>query len=193
MPERKRLFTASPVAPQSRDVLNAIYEHREKLSSQIAGGSRWVPPEQWHLTWLFLGDIGANQIPDFQDRLSSCLQNLPVVTARLQDLVLWPNEKRPNVLVCRIAPSPALSHVCEVIHQAWPEVRDDKQFRPHVTLARIKTERASRKVHTPFQPDPLPESEWTIDNVVLYQSILSPQGAVYQPLHTVILNAHLNV
>ncbi|HEY9688136.1 MAG TPA: RNA 2',3'-cyclic phosphodiesterase [Coleofasciculaceae cyanobacterium] len=182
MPEKRRLFIASPLAGPLRENLLAVYERRELITAQIPRRIRWVPPEQWHLTWLFLGDVDAGMIPEVQERLASALSNFQPVHAELDDLTLWPNARRANVLICRLKHEPSLASLSEMIRMALPEFKADKPFAPHITLARLKEARPG--VQTRFHPEGFQATEGMLDSVVLYQSTLTAEGAIHQPLWT---------
>lgn len=50
--ESERIFIALPLPSPVRAVLQTL--------EQPLAGVRWTPPEQWHVTLRFLGDVPAN-------------------------------------------------------------------------------------------------------------------------------------
>jgi 2'-5' RNA ligase len=186
MPEKRRLFIASPLSAPLRESLLTLYEQRELIAAQIPRRIRWVPPEQWHLTWLFLGDVDVGSIPEIRERLAVALSNFQPVHATLEGLTLWPNVRRANVLICRLKHEPSLASLSDIIRKALPEFKADKPFAPHITLARLKEARPGAQ--GTFHPEVFQTTaEGMLDSVVLYQSTLTAEGAIHQPLWT--LNA----
>ena len=58
---------------------------------------------------------------------------------------------------------------------------DRKEFHPHLTLARLKVPDNVSDVLAAIGPEPVGEA-FTVDEVVLYQSVLSPKGPTYTAL-----------
>jgi 2'-5' RNA ligase len=182
MPEKHRLFIASPLGSPLREHLLALCGRRETVAARIPCRCRWVPPEQWHLTWLFLGDVDVSRVPEIQARLAAALSGFRAVQATLEDLALWPNARRANVLVFRMKQTPGLSELYERIRAALPEFKADKPFTPHITLARLKE--AVPGGAATFQSEGFQPVEGALGSVVLYRSILGASGAIYRPLWT---------
>jgi 2'-5' RNA ligase len=65
---------------------------------------------------------------------------------------------------------------------------EDRPFRPHLTVARIKVPaRAGRVVHALEAHKDVDLGKITIDRIVLYQSTLKPTGPAYTVLEEVAL------
>jgi len=68
-----------------------------------------------------------------------------------------------------------------------PVKKEDREFRSHITLGRIKDIRKSlpdidRFIKYSF--DPIVNH---VDQIILYESILTSQGALHKPLHKFLL------
>jgi len=71
--------------------------------------------------------------------------------------------------------------------------RDEKPFRPHLTLGRMKyidNKEALSNLINSSEGINLPPQ--TVNELLLYESILKPEGPVYQPLKTVRFKSHNN-
>jgi len=184
-----RLFVASPLSGAAREPLQAIYEQRERIAAKMPQRIRWTVPEQWHVTWLFLGSVPREQLPEIQSQFAAGLANLKPLAAELQDIQFWPKPRQPRLIVCRLQPDPRLLKRWETICQALPDYPPDKAFTPHITLARLKeipdNPATSRKPGWVFSP--IPPTEWLLDELVLYSSRLTPEGAKYEPVETLRL------
>lgn len=127
----KRLFLALPcTAPQA----GAIGRWRSALA---VNSGRPVPTANFHLTLMFLGDIGVSQVPAICDAMAAVQRPEGPVRIVLDRLQAW---HRADVLV--LEPShtaPALRHWVYALQQALlPFGIEDsvREFRPHLTLLR---------------------------------------------------------
>ncbi len=145
---------------------------------------RKQPPENFHITMLFLGDVA----PDILEDLHSALERLTLApfSVQIAGLGLFGGARAHN-LHARVTPSPELTAMHEKllrlarISGLTPEAR---RFKPHVTLAYLKPE----TFHQPeleaavardhgFRTDSFDVSE-----LVLYRSHLRSDGAQYDVL-----------
>lgn len=188
MIEKARLFIASPIQSPAFEPLDAIYAQREAISARIPNRIRWVPTDQWHLTWLFLGSVETARIASIQAGLQAALSAIKPTPAELEDVVYWPKPRKPTMIVCRIKHDPKLLRVHQAICRELPDYPADKAFNPHITLARLKEPLPSEGKSKPgWVFSPLQSVSWLIDQVTLYSSHLTPQGAIYSALYTVPL------
>ncbi len=165
------------------DFADDVAELSRQLSAVIDG--RFMPPQNRHLTLAFLGDIDQTQVNAAIDAMDAvCSQAAPVPFAsdglgkfgRAHDATLW----------LGISACPELVDLVDRLRDALATRDvpfDNKTFKPHITLAR----RAC------IPKEPLPELAFPQDDeathVTLFKSKLEQSGAVYQPLHTIDLDA----
>jgi 2'-5' RNA ligase len=70
---------------------------------------------------------------------------------------------------------------------------ENHEFTPHVTLGRIRSLRGWERVLAVVKEHEQTRfGESAIDHVVLYQSELQPEGAVYRPLGSIALQPSAN-
>ncbi|HKJ82576.1 MAG TPA: RNA 2',3'-cyclic phosphodiesterase [Mariprofundaceae bacterium] len=183
-----RLFAALELP---KDVKDAIAEWWIGTSAALHPGEwRDVPKENWHLTLGFFGDVNGGEVVDLAEALEDCAARSPVQHLCLRDVGMFPNLNRPKVFWIGVAQTDdggrlkSLAHCCRRAARATVRKRTakDEVFRGHVTLARRRGE--------PFPVDPrmlaampdLPEQQWQVDTIILYQSELRPDGARYRVL-----------
>lgn len=95
---------------------------------------RYVPPEQYHLTLAFLGEVPAKRLPALEEAMLDAVRGTPPFELRLAGIgrfgpVLW-----RGVEAC-----PALDAVAERLRAALLAdgfMPDPKPFKAHITLAR---------------------------------------------------------
>jgi 2'-5' RNA ligase len=187
-PRRQRLFVALDLPDPLREGLTAW--GRKELTDPALRVTR---PESLHVTLVFLGhreDEEAAGIAAAVGGLSA-----RAVLMKLEDPVSLPRRRRASLFALP-APSPAATDLHRVLVERLvaaglhePEERD---FWPHVTVARVRPEgRGSRRpAAVAKRPGELPDrlkEPFDAVRVTLYRSELQPGGARYVPLAQVEL------
>jgi len=175
-----RCFLAVDI-PQPQKGLLA--EGLQKLQ-RLLPKARWVRPEGLHITLKFLGEQGEAAADELLLRLSHLLAAGPAqVQVVLQGGGFFPHPQRPRVAwVGGQAPGLELwAKAAEEAAESLGVERESRPFSLHVTLARLERpwppsacELFLRQVAS-WQLAP-----FTASQVVLYESVLTPQGAVYR-------------
>lgn len=103
----------------------------------------WTRPEAWHLTLMFLGSWPAERAATLVRRLQAAVAPRTGFEVRPGSLGVFPGSRRPRVLFLHLDGGDALrslvQDVRQAVDQAWPDgPQDRKDWRPHLTLARIK-------------------------------------------------------
>ena len=140
-------------------------------------GLGWIPPERWHLTLSFLGEIPVPTVEAVAAGLSQVAAATPVMAALIGPGGTFPGGRRPRVAWVGVAAEglPGLAElVADAAHGAGIAV-DRRPYQPHVTMARVRRE-------------PVPDADglrgalgaaaggaFTIDRLVLMQSFLGPK------------------
>lgn len=152
-----------------------------QLQGQVKG--RFLPPQNYHVTLAFLGDVSQfHVIASIEALEAACAQAGPVCLAsnelgrfgKARDATLWLGFKQSDKLA-------ALAQAVRDQLAVRGVPFDDKPFKAHVTLA--------RRAHVPsvcLSALPFPHhAEARV--VTLFKSELSSEGATYHALHSVEL------
>ena len=137
--------------------------------------AKWVEPRNLHLTWYFLGE--RDDVTHIQDLLQP-LKMLPRLPLSIQGFGTF-GEPEPKVFYLKTS-----SVVTTVLHQKVAELlgeEPDPDFRPHITMARIKKVRNAgyQTLERPWMSEPL----GTVDpKIYLIESRLTPAGPIYLPI-----------
>lgn len=169
-----RLFTALDVPEEVRTRIAALQDPE-------ALDARWTPPEQFHVTLRFIGDVGTDQAAQYEEALTRL--DVPEAECIPYGLDVLPSRRNPNVLIVGLKRTNDLM----AVYQAVTEVLEDegldpeaRTYRPHVTLARLDGVSAET-VHTfldTHAPQALPS--FPVDAVHLYESTLTSDGAIHE-------------
>ena len=181
---RIRTFLALEL-PQT--VRNKLSVHAELISGhdklqQI----RWLPKENYHLTLSFLGNVEYVLINSLQLKLEQILSSKQAVPFRFSEITPFPFSGTPKIVAAMLENSDELiqlQHNTVKCVRAFGISLEHKRFKPHVTLGRLKSR--NRK-SLAFQPHQI-FLEGVSEKVVIYQSELTPKGAVYTSLGEISL------
>lgn len=170
-----RAFVALELDPRLRQ---AIDDLQARLRPRL-GGIRLVRPEGIHLTLRFLGDTSRSQVEALRPLLGAAAAACPPAQAHARGIGTFPERGNPRVLWLGLeVPPPVrdLQRACERAARAAGFEREARPFQAHLTLGRWR-DRAPR----PDLP-PADLGETRLETVVLFESDLRPDGAVYAPL-----------
>jgi len=184
-----RLFIALPLTSSVEKSLAVIIN---KLKS-IGGKVKWVDSEQIHITVRFLGETEKEQvsyIKEILDRVSSKYDSYNLSIDRLGG---FPNLNKPRVIWAGFNDDDQISIMARMVKEVEYDIRklgfepDEKRFRPHLTLGRVKAPNGLEELLDTirsFQMKPIPVK---LDKLRLYKSTLTPQGPIYECLYEVML------
>jgi 2'-5' RNA ligase len=185
----KRLFIGVPIISNQVVREIQIWKNSEWLSRNIL---KWVTPENWHITLVFLGATPESEIPLLQQQIENIFINIPAFSSRLIGLGIFPNSNNPKVLWSGIEDLkeliPASNDLKDLLQKLGFSL-DNKPLKPHLTLARIKN-----TAHLSFINSLIGQYQnfdfGTVDIkcVILYESLSTPEGPVYKPLFVKNLN-----
>jgi 2'-5' RNA ligase len=148
----------------------------------VSPQTRWVRPENLHVTLKFIGEVPETKLAAIRTALAQ-IRSDQFVTLEFRGLGFFPNEKHPRVFWAGIAASPNLKTLAADIDKATETLgipRERRPFSLHLTLARFAP---------PGLPDPLRAA--IQENVArdfgalqtnqfhLIESKLKPSGAEY--------------
>jgi 2'-5' RNA ligase len=153
---------------------------------------RWIAPENLHVTLRFIGETPEDTIDRLVASAADACREEAEFTIQLGGLGGFPNLARPRVLFYRVRTgADRFQHLVAGIDRALfrrmgipPEQR---AFRAHVTIARIKTPLSTDIIaHLEAAPD-LSEVSQTVQRVSLMMSELRRQGVKYHVLKEIAL------
>lgn len=177
-----RAFVAIGIDPQVRARIAGVMA---SLAGQMAG-IRWVPPENFHFTLKFLGAVEEARLEALGDALFDAVRPFRRFTIHAKRLGVFPNLKRARVLWVGIEGDelPALAQTVENVLEPFGFPRENRVFQPHLTVGRWRDYGAPSTALGEIlkRVSDLDFGSSMVDEVVLFQSTLKPQGAVYRRL-----------
>ena len=145
-------------------------------------GARWTQPEGIHLTLKFLGEISDTQVREASERLKR-LGPFEAFALRVKGFGFFPDGRRPRVFWVGIETSANLIRLAEQVDAAMEGIgfaREDRAFRPHLTLARFREPQAQPALQAAVSREGEQDlGSFEVSQFFLFESKLSPQGAQY--------------
>jgi len=182
-----RTFLALELPHDIREYLSTV----AKTLSQRFSGIKWVKAEGFHVTLKFFGEISEKKVEEIDVALKGIGTQYKPIPVRLKEIDAFPDLVRPRVIVVTLQEGvdivKAIFHDIENRLLTADIQKEGRKFTPHVTLGRVKNELPLLKKNI----IPLEEKRVLLDNLVLYQSTLTREGAVYAPLKEIKLERNL--
>ena len=151
--------------------------------SKGARGVRFVRPASLHVTLRFLGEVDRHTASDLDLQLGRI--EAQGFSLRIEGVGNFGTNRSPSLLWAGVARSDPLQHLRDKVDRAGVAVGlapDDRKFKPHVTLARLRDARRDRVRRWLEDNARLHAGPFQADRFVLYQSHLNRAGATYEAL-----------
>jgi len=185
--DSKRLFIAVKLP---RNIISALEDHQKQLQ-KCGADAKWVEPRNNHLTLKFLGSVPAEKIKGLieeLDKLFSAQRSFQVILFELgcfpapsSARVIWAGLEDTGLILKNIA-----SDIEDSLQKLGFE-KENREFKAHATLARIRSGQNRialieklEELNTGFK-----KKKFSIDNITLFESKLSPKGPAYSIIHQV--------
>ncbi|HET6566666.1 MAG TPA: RNA 2',3'-cyclic phosphodiesterase [Rhodothermales bacterium] len=182
MAQKHRLFVALDLPEQITEHLAALRDPDLKV--------RWVGGTQHHLTLVFIGYANDAQMDSVREALGTVRGSR--LSLEISGVDAFPSARRARVLVAPVLPNEKLMRLQHDVVAALAGVGvepEERPYRPHVTLARLKDPqpeavRAYLDRHADLYFGPI-----EVDAFYLYESTLRPSGAEYERRATFAVNS----
>ena len=177
----KRIFIALKINPGE-----SLLRIHSSLKA-VLGGERinWTDPSNMHLTLAFLGDTGDEMIKAVSIMLKQKCTGSGEFSFSLRGSGVFKNYRDPRVIWIGIENNEKLLKLNADISIGLKDAGftlEDRPFRPHITLGRIKSIRNTDILKSSLEKyqDAFIQ-EVPVREVILFESILKPSGPEYRP------------
>jgi len=169
------------------EILREIERIQDRLRKLIHGDLRWVRPEGIHLTLKFFGDVSENAVVKISAVAGQAAAPVGSFELAIGGTGVFPDPSRPRIIwlgmngdVARLVTfQQGLERALEEI--GFPPA--ERPFRPHLTLGRIKSPKGLIGLAEALEKEKAVTTErFTASGLILFQSDLTPRGAVYTRL-----------
>ena len=170
-----RLFTALPIPD---DVAETLKRRQSGLP-----GAKWRTAEQLHVTLTFYGEIDERRADDLAAELTRAAAGGPAEIA-LRGVGAFGDSHRSHTLWAGVEANERLNVLagrCRSAAERAGITIERRDYRPHVTLAYLKTQTNQDRIaawikgHNLLHSPPI-----RVDRFGLYSSVLAREGSQYQ-------------
>jgi 2'-5' RNA ligase len=170
-------------------------EAGKQISDQvwrIIGGSplrrapwKWILPENYHFTLKFLGEVDPGLAGPLREAARAAGSSVKPFTLKMGAIGGFPKLEKPRVIFYGIEEGfGSLRDLAGRIDEECADIgfaREKREFKAHLTLARVKRPVSDDVIDLLREFPPLGESAvLEADHFILMKSTLTPSGAVYE-------------
>jgi 2'-5' RNA ligase len=181
--KKKRIFIAINLPENIRKNLADYQKNWSELPA------KWTKQENIHITLVFLGYVSDEEIPDIYKVVEEVASKYSPFYINLFKISYGPLDKKPPRMIWALGQeSKELSSLKENLDQGLG-VSENRGFRPHLTLARIRKWDWQR-----IEPEERPEIDqdinlsFSVNSIEIMESVLKRTGPEYRELSSLNLD-----
>ena len=163
---------------------------RETLSMMERGipGARWIEADNYHVTLRFIGEVAEDRAEDIDSALGAV--QAPPFALSLAGAGHFGKLRKARSVWAGVEASEPLNHLQARVESAIVRAGnapEERRFKPHVTLARIKGETGHHLANFLSEHGDFRAPPFEVDAFQLYESQLTRHGPVYRSLRSYAL------
>ena len=177
------------------EVKSRVAEHIKRLRSEFPHArASWEKPEKLHLTLKFLGEIEPSRVEDLSGAASHAAARVGPFPLTIAGPGAFPPHGQPRVLWLGLEDASgrlaALQRSLEDACAAARFPREQRPFKPHLTLARLRSPRGARELAAAHRASQFEPQTFSVSELVVMRSELGPGGSRYTPVsrHSLLEN-----
>ncbi len=183
-----RTFIAIELPKAIKDSL-ALLEDRLKNSGADV---KWVEPRNIHLTLKFLGEVDQQKLEKIAEAMQSIAGNKKTFHLRVSSVGAFPKMEFPRIIWVGINKGDnETKEIAEGLEEKLAKLgipKENHPFSSHITIGRVKSTLNRDKLIQEFTAAEgmlkTGNLEFNVERITLFQSTLTPNGPVYNPLKT---------
>ena len=169
------------------DLRSQLEDHSRRLREKVPGTrASWSRPENTHLTLKFFGNVLVDKLPRISTAIERAAQDFSPIRIAIAKAGVFPNVNRARVLWVGVDdPTGELARLQRMVEEQCEREgfpKEDRAFKPHLTVARIRTPEGARQLadaHVRLEFKPI---EITLNELVVFRSQPSSKGSTYTPI-----------
>lgn len=177
---KKRIFIGSFIK------IPGFEKHYIKIKKDFGGilAGKWIPEENFHITYRFLGEIEENTLNNIKAQLHSLTNRIFDVDISFEGLGVFPNLNNPRIFYIKVVDrSGVLNEINSVLNEKLAPLgfkEENRPFIPHITLKRVKHYNSKLFINKINSYIDKSFGHQNCVKVDIIHSILTPKGAVYK-------------
>ena len=187
-----RSFVALDIPVKTQEALASLTHELQKTHAPVS----WIKADRIHLTLKFLGNVPPEQTEAIQAALLPAAASSPPFQLQPFGCGAFPTIKQMRVVWVGLrGDDKALLALQKSVETALAPLGfepEDRPFRAHLTLGRVKGRQHQRSLQEALLSRQGFEAEaFDVTELVMYKSELMPQGARYTPLFRATLSGRV--
>ena len=164
-----------------------IKQHIQQVREAVPDvAASWSRPENIHLTMKFFGNVDQGKTPLVSEALARVAKGSSPFEIVVGGTGVFPRPSRPQVLWIGIDDQTgALAKLQQRVEDECARegfAKEDRVFRPHLTIARIRKPQNTNRLAEAHLQREFPAVELVLNELMLFRSELSPKGSKYTPI-----------
>ncbi len=170
--DTQRLFVAVALPAELQGLVRRAQEALPPIH-----GLRLLKPDQWHVTLAFIGEVDVEKANTARDVVEALPADIGGTTT-IGGFLMLPSPTKARVVTLAVADDNGVfgtlfEAVMGGLEAGGVMKREKRPFRPHLTIARLRSPAAVRPKYDSER------APFAVQSVCLYQSELRREGAVY--------------
>ncbi len=189
--QNRRVFLALDLPAEIKEEISKTVAKIKRILPQ---GVRFIPPENWHITLIFIGDQKESEIEKIAQAIQNIAPTFSIPEISLNSISYGPNESRPRMVwgTLNLETSEKIGKLCDKLGLALEGKgiaikNEGRNFNGHITLARIADYIQKSKLPSLIFPISL---KFKVESVTFFESKLNPSGANYSIIKTFFFRAN---
>lgn len=183
-----RCFLALPTTDEVRTAISSLIASYQSVPSDV----KWQDPSKLHITLKFLGSVENDVVKEISLQLENRLRYHSAFDIVYEETGGFPSLHRPTILWVGARPSEAIT---QLYHDIEDTVRgfgfkpEDRPFRPHITIARVKGNRNLDRLTAKVKSVTFEPVKGHCAEVLVMRSELSPDTSRYTVIQSIPLRS----
>lgn len=181
-----RTFVAVLIDENLKKVMAEVQSRVKKLAPDV----KWVTPENFHITLKFLGNVVEDTLPEVTKAVEEAAQGFSSFDLAISGVGAFPNPARARVVWIGSGEGrDKLAQLASAVDNNLAKLgfeREDKPFKAHITIGRVKTSRfLSQLAEGIDKVDAENLGIQRISSIVVMRSELGREGPAYTPIKVI--------
>ncbi|NQS99944.1 MAG: RNA 2',3'-cyclic phosphodiesterase [Candidatus Omnitrophica bacterium] len=183
-----RVFIAIELSAEVQEELRRVQDQLKPAGADV----KWVEPEDIHLTLKFLGDVSLELIAEVKKQLDALVKVHQRFELTIGGVGAFPKVEYPRVIW--VGAERGAEQTVELANSLEEKLlnfgflKEKRQLKPHLTLGRVRSSQNRNQLRELLQSVTVQPKTSQVETVVLFESTLTSQGAIYKALHKVKLS-----
>ena len=153
---------------------------------------RWVPPGNIHITLKFFGNLPDAEVPPIISAAREVASQQAPLCLAVLGAGAFPSIRSPRVVWLGLGgdllPLSKFFHRLEKAFAQLGYPPEGRAFNPHLTLGRVRSPEGRVQLSRAIEKLVVDWPPFQVQEIILYQSLLSPKGSTYTPLEVIKLS-----